>query len=366
MKKRILIIGHTYTVSSNRDKIRRLARQGDFEIHCLVPLQWAHQTAGLQVFQRTAEDKDYSLYALPVFRSGNNKRFLFRGILGVLTKVKPDIIHLDEEPFNRVTFQIVLLTRLFFKGTRIILFTWENIYKRFKIHYRLIEQYNITRADLIICGNREARAVMEKKGASARLAVMPQYGVDLESYRKPRIPSDRVRVGYIGRMVPEKGVELLIEAFNRIDTGKKSLLLVGAGPLENSIPARPDIRLMKWVAGSRIPEILRRLDILVLPSYGIRNWKEQFGHILIEAMAAGVAVLGSSSGEIPHVIGRAGLVFRERDANDLFKKLSLLFRNKRLIAKYSRLGQERVRTKYTNEVLIRETVRLYGKLSENA
>lgn len=366
MRKRVVLIGHTYTVKSNRDKIRRLAACPDLEVHLIVPLEWRHQTAGLQRAGISGQEGGYTLHALPVFRSGNNKRFLFRGIIRLLKELQPDIIHLEEEPFNRVTLQIVLLARLFLKNSRIILFTWENIYKKFKIHYRLLEKYNITHADVIICGNREAREIMEKKGATARLVLMPQYGVDLEPYQKPKIGSRFVRVGYIGRMVPEKGVLLLVRAFLRIPGRAKRLHLIGSGPLFSEIPKAPFIRKTGWVDGSRIPGYLRRMDILVLPSYTIRNWKEQFGHILIEAMAAGVAVIGSDSAEIPHVIGNAGLVFRERDEEDLYKKLLLLFKNRGLIGKFASRGLRRVKQLYLNGVLIRRTLGLYRRLGTGA
>ena len=58
-----------------------------------------------------------------------------------------------------------------------------------------------------------------------------------------------------------------------------------------------------------VPRHLRALDALVLPSESTPLWKEQFGHVLIEAMACGVPVVGSDSGAIPEVIGEAGLLF---------------------------------------------------------
>ena len=83
------------------------------------------------------------------------------------------------------------------------------------------------------------------------------------------------------------------------------------------------------VPSTEIPRLLNELDVLVLPSLTRRNWKEQFGRILIEAMACEVPVVGSSSGEIPHLIADAGLVFPEGDVEALRDALCKLMQDAR-------------------------------------
>src|SRR5262249_12965257 len=134
-------------------------------------------------------------------------------------------------------------------------------------------------------------------------------------------------VGFIGRVVPEKGVDVLVDALATMDT---RLLVVGDGV------ARADLetRTASWPRGkvtfvgaaldSSVPDFLACIDVLVLPSRTTPTWAEQFGHVLIEAMAAGVPVIGSSSGAIPEVIGEAGLLFPENDARALRVQLTTL------------------------------------------
>ena len=76
---------------------------------------------------------------------------------------------------------------------------------------------------------------------------------------------------------------------------------------------------------------LARMSVLVLPSLTTARWKEQFGRVLIEAMALGVPVIGSDSGEIPWVIGDAGLVFPEGNSAVLRERLRALFHDERLL-----------------------------------
>lgn len=106
------------------------------------------------------------------------------------------------------------------------------------------------------------------------------------------------------------------------------------------------------VSRESIPEFLRRMHVLVLPSLTTPVWKEQFGRVLIEAMAARVAVVGSDSGEIKHVLGcGTGLVFREGDAGDLREKLSLLIATPGRFESLVNNGYAKAASSYTNDAI---------------
>src|SRR5262249_1025710 len=150
------------------------------------------------------------------------------------------------------------------------------------------------------------------------IAVLPQLGVDPECYVRSGKATEHVRlglappvVGYIGRVVPEKAVEVLVDAVAALDA---RLLIVGDGSARAGLEARPagwprgKARFVGAVKDTDVPEYLAAMDVLVLPSRTTDTWAEQFGHVLIEAMAAGVPVVGSSSGAIPEVVGDAGVI----------------------------------------------------------
>jgi len=100
----------------------------------------------------------------------------------------------------------------------------------------------------------------------------------------------------------------------------------------------------------------------VLPSRTSSHWVEQFGRVLIEAMACGVAVVGSDSGEIPHVIGDAGLIFPEGDVAALRKQLARLQGNQALRRELGARGRARVMAHYTQAQVARDTVAFYREL----
>jgi glycosyltransferase involved in cell wall biosynthesis len=75
---------------------------------------------------------------------------------------------------------------------------------------------------------------------------------------------------------------------------------------------------------SDVPRFLGSMDMMVAPSQTMKNWREQFGRMIIEAFACGVPVIGSDSGEIPLVIGEAGRVVAEADASAWAKTIAEL------------------------------------------
>jgi len=111
-----------------------------------------------------------------------------------------------------------------------------------------------------------------------------------------------------------------------------------------------------------MPDYYNQLDALVLPSLTRPNWKEQFGRVLVEAMACGVPVVGSDSGEIPNVIGEAGMIFAEGDVWALRARLSRLMADPALREELARKGRERVLAHYTQAQVAAETYQVYREL----
>ncbi len=161
-------------------------------------------------------------------------------------------------------------------------------------------------------------------------------------------------IGFVGRLIPAKGLRILLEAAARL-TADFTLLIDGQGPyradLEGTARALGLSARLVFMEPSHeeVPEYLACMDALVLPSYTTPQWTEQFGRVLVEAMACGVPVVGSTSGAIPSVIGDAGLVFPERDAAALAKCLERLTTEPALREDLRRRGLERARTGFSWE-----------------
>jgi glycosyltransferase involved in cell wall biosynthesis len=154
-------------------------------------------------------------------------------------------------------------------------------------------------------------------------------------------------VGYVGRLAGEKGLALLLDALARLDFPWKSLW-IGDGPFAGEARAR--VREKGWegrvvftgaLPQDRLVKAYRSMDCLVLPSLTCPWWKEQFGRVLVEAMACGVPCIGSDSGSIPEVLGGKGLIFPEGDAPALAARLVALHRSPALRRKLTGAGLKR-------------------------
>lgn len=291
----------------------------------------------------------------------------------------PDIIKIHEEPWSYVTFQILLKL----KDTRVpkIGFTWQNIYKNYPYPFKYFENFTYKNVRAIQCGNTEAARVLRKKGFNGLIDVIPEIGVDEDVFKNDGISElkeklklkDKIVIGYVGRLVYEKGVYDLLKVFSELRYKNVHLTFIGGGDekdmilkLVNSCALRDKFTLIEWVKTSEMPNYMNILDILILPSFEIRGkfwrgWKEQFGRVLIEAMSCGVAVLGSSSGAIPEVLGDGGLIFREKDLNDMKEKLKNLIEDRELRKNLGRLGRNRVLENFTHKKIAKKTLEFYKR-----
>jgi glycosyltransferase involved in cell wall biosynthesis len=175
-------------------------------------------------------------------------------------------------------------------------------------------------------------------------------------------------VGFIGRLVPEKGLRLLMAALGRLPSLPWKLLLVGAGPLEQEIrrdwmakfPGR--IVLIPAVPYESVPRYLRCSDIFVLPSNSTPHWMEQFGLTLAQAMMLGIASIGSSSGAIPEVLGPGGIVFEEGNTEQLVRALEELLSSPARREQLAALGREFALKNYTQEGVAARYVAVFERV----
>ncbi len=316
---------------------------------------------------------NYRLQISPVRFNGRFHFHYYPAIARELARLQPDLLHMDEEPYNFATWHgLRAASRLDIPGT---FFTWQNLERRYPPPFSWMEQANYKRAPVAIAGNVDASTVLRGKGYAGEIAVIPQFGVDPKSF-SPLPPQGMTDepfvVGYAGGLLPEKGVDLLLRACARLDTDWR-LLLAGEGDqqpvlqrLAGELGAGERVSFVGRIASQAMADFYRRLDVFVLPSHSTPNWQEQFGRVLIEAMACGVPVVGSDSGEIPHVIGDAGLIFPEDDVDALAGQLQRLHQEPALAIELAQSGRDRVLAHFTMQSVARRTVEVYEKLCTSA
>jgi glycosyltransferase involved in cell wall biosynthesis len=199
--------------------------------------------------------------------------------------------------------------------------------------------------------------VLRSKGYTGDLTVCP-LPFDSELYHprseaefpsRLRRDAGEVLIGYVGRIVEAKGLRTLVEALALLPRPGWKLALVGAGPFEREFG---ELIRNKGLAGRVVqlgfvpheetPGYLAAFDVLVLPSETQPNWKEQFGRVIVEALACGTPVIGSDSGEIPNLVlsSGGGLVFPERNAAAFADKLRTMISDPTLRQRYAENGRQ--------------------------
>jgi glycosyltransferase involved in cell wall biosynthesis len=264
-------------------------------------------------------------------------------------------------------------------GARGLFFTWQNLNRRYPWPFRAFEIANYHRAAYAIAGNRAAVDVLRAKGYRGPVAVIPQFGVDPGIFRPKTIDdgrqttTDKPRpsfvIGYAGALIPEKGVDLLLRACAGLPDVDWRLAIAGDGPERTRLGTLADalgiggrVDFVGQRASTEMPDVYPTFDVLVLPSLSRPNWKEQFGRVLIEAMACGLPVIGSDSGEIPNVIGDAGLLFPEGDISALRDSIACLFIDPEQRARCAEAGRQRVLAEFTQAQIAIETHRVYCEI----
>lgn len=354
---------------SYQKKLEELAKFADLELTVIVPPYWTERGSRIPLEQN--HTGGYELLVEKMALNGHFHFHFYPNLGSLVARLKPDVMHIDEEPYNLATFQAM---RLAVKvGARPLFFTWQNLLRHYPFPFSWIERYNYRHAVHAIAGNREGVDVLRGKGYEGRVTVTPQFGVDPEVYRPSARAADaspHLRIGYVGRLVEEKGVDLLLRAVAGLQ-GDWRLSVLGDGPLRpqleklaRGLGVEDKVSFKPSLPSAEMPSYYEQLNVLVLPSRTRRHWKEQFGRVLIEAMACGVPVVGSDSGEIPHVIGPAGLIFPEDDEAALRSHLSRLITDNSLRRDLAGKGRQRVLQEYTQAQIAEATHGVYLEMVE--
>jgi len=359
---KVLMVSKSQVLGAYHGKLRSLAKHG-IDLTVITPPRWG--TDKLEIRNTV----DYKLRVLPCLLSGYTHFHFYTAPIG---PIEADLVHLEEEPWSLVTYQFMRRCVSLKKPT--VFFTWQNINKKYPPPFAYFERYAFAHAGAAIAGNADAKNILAKRGFSKPVTVIPQFGIDTEIFRKRDvfelraklgIANDTFIIGYVGRIVEAKGIADLIHAFSLLPESC-TLVLVGGGEflisakqLVQRLGVSARVRWVPRVVSLEIPQYMNLFHVLVLPSRTTPRWKEQFGHVLIEAMSSETPPVGSSSGEIPNVIGDAGLVFREGDVPDLAANLRALMEAPGYRASLGSKARNRVLRKFTDDKIAEETVRVY-------
>ncbi|HKQ99112.1 MAG TPA: glycosyltransferase family 4 protein [Pyrinomonadaceae bacterium] len=376
---RLLTIAHSYCVALNRRLAHEMARAGagEWEVTAVAP-SFFHGDLRAVALERF-DDEICSLEAVPAYFSKRIHMMLYGHRLREIMRQPWDMVHCWEEPFVLAGGQIARWTP---KDAALVFATFQNIPKRYPPPFNWIERYSMKQATgWIAFGQTIDQALSKRDSYLARRRRLIPLGVDTDHfYPSPEAGEKTLLrlgwdaqgppvIGFLGRFVPEKGLDLLTRVLDRLSSPHR-VLFVGSGPMEKRLrdwaKLHDDrVRVVTGVKHSEVPAYLNAMDALCAPSRTMPNWREQLGRMLIEAFACGVPVVASDSGEIPYVVEDAGLVLSETDEDAWVSALNELLEDAPRRAELSKRGLERARTTYAWPVIARRHLDFFDELLDS-
>lgn len=358
---KVLFIYHCGLSQDAKAFYREYVKQG-VNLAVIVPseiiLSLPHTASGKYVYSFEDNESGYQFFPVDLRKPQSyGEGFKFFQLLKAIKKINPDIIHVQDEYSSFYLTQVIICRNILYgKKIPVVCYAAQNI--QYKIlppqfvfdslgHFlkrtlrKVIQPIALFLNEKYLDGvtgtNTEALEIIKKIGANMQMRRI-FYGVDFRVfYSKPRdgcreklgIPNDITLVGNIGRFDEEKGLQDLILTISQID--EYYLMLIGGGDtheptlqkLIDSLGLRKRFFHFKNIDRQDLVSYYNVFDVFVLPSLTTFDWKEQYGRVLVEAMACGLSIVGSSSGAIGEVLENypKSLIFREGDVEDLGKKI---------------------------------------------
>ena len=385
-RMKVTVVTHAYLAEENRKKLALLAREVELEV--VSPDRARTPLFRYRIDTPVIQQDGYTMRffrPLPAAAGIPARYVLWSRDLG-LRRFRPDVVHVEGEPWTLVAQQALSCAGRHAPGAAVVCTVRQHTYTSYGTLTGVkdwLGRRAIARIDRFLAGNSGSRRVLEERFAVSpeRIELSPQLGVDTDHFR-PVTPEERretrrrwglaedaLVVGYCGRLVEEKGLLDLCQAVQAAQGrpgARLQLALLGGGPLRARLEAAPGVVLHDTVAHGEVASFLQALDVFVLPTVAITDQRatlELDAHALQEAMACGVASVGTASGVIPEILSGAGLLVPPSAPAALAEAMAqLLDPAKR--RQWGEAGRQRVLERYSNQRVVEKQVETYTRAIE--
>ncbi len=369
--RRVLVLSHTYLQPTHRGKLRALAARG-LEVTVAIPQRWREPWFGRPIDVAWERQGGLEVFPLPTRGMGGGgkgevakAKYGRRALRALLRDRRPDLVQIEEEPNTYAARQVLAAARRL--GIPVVLFTHQNVeldqgwWKHWK------QRRMLRRLTGLVAGSDLAGTIVRRDAPNLPIAVIPQLGA-LAPHEPQHVPHEGLAIGCIGRLVPQKGLDTLLQALARQRGAKWRLTIVGDGPERERLEAlASDLRLaarVRWTGGlpaEQVANLWPDLDVLVQPSLALSDWREANGQVLMEAMANEVVVLGTDSGVIPELVGDAGLVVPSGDVQALAAAVEQLS-DQNTRRSLAQAGRARALRLYSDDAIAERTLQFWQQV----
>ena len=336
---KLLVVSHACVTPVNQSFFTEIAGQTGWNVELVIPASWNSEYRSNVQASRWQGFRG-EIHTIPVWKAGNIPLHIYRRtMIGLLRTVRPDVIYVHHEPYGLATAQIYLANKMI-DDRPIGFYGAQNILKKYPIPFRWLERWVLKNSTFSFPVTHGALAVVRQKGYIGAAEVLP-LAIDRTIYRPNEvwaaakradlaIGGDEFVMGYLGRLVEEKGLDAMLHAAQILKGRRWRCILVGSGPMEASLREtvatlgmEQHVLFVGYVPHDEAPGWLSLFDVLILASETRPNWKEQFGRVILEANACETAVIGTESGEIGNVIRSTGggIIVPEANVAELGKAM---------------------------------------------
>jgi glycosyltransferase involved in cell wall biosynthesis len=339
-----------------------------WDLSLIVPNRWIDGDLPNRHAIRPLEGFEGLFATARVARPGNVQRhFYVTGIRRLIDRVRPDVAYVEAEYFGVPSLQWGFFLQR--AGIPWGVQACEIQDRPLPWPAKVIRSWVLSRADFVTARSPAAADLVRRYRARGEVGILP-HQLWMSFSPPPRRQTGKFTVGFVGRLVEEKGIADLVRAMARLDFAAR-LLVIGDGPLRGFLESadfgEAELDLRGSQPPEKLPDLYAEMDVLVLPSRTTPRSAEQFGKVLIEAMACGTPVIGSTCGQIPWVIESAGggEVFSEGDVDELVGRIESFARDSTYRGRLGERGRESIDRIYRPEVNAKTLDRFLRRAASN-
>ncbi len=364
---RAVVLSHVYADPTRREKLRALVGLG-CGVGLVVPTRW--MVGGRE--RRTEWGDDAGIRIMPIDVRGpvgepGEVAWARSGLRRVLRDFRPDLVQVEEEPWTQAAaVAIRSAERLGVPG---VVFAAESVAGGHGFTARRRRNRVLDHAAGLLAANRVALDLIREGRPGIHARILPQVGVPVPA-PAPRPAEPGLIIGFVGRLVPERGLDLLLRACARL-YGDWELLVAGSGPAQESLERLAEqlglSSRITWLGALPPAELERtwaRLDCLAYPARATDTWVEATGRLALQAMGRGIPVIGAATGALPDVIGDSGILTPAEDIDAITVALQALQADPAERLALGEAGRRRVMAGFSDAAIARRTLEFWRTVTE--